>query len=113
MSKVKIKLKLNDFEDSITGILNGNKLKFLLDKKVVTLKMNDNNIIMKRYENNEEYTYIEFDKNNPIAYYYFNQKFPLNIIVNKLEIKNNKIDIQYNVEKQSFIFKIEYEEGEL
>lgn len=113
MSKVKIKLKLNDLEDSQIGILNGNRLKFLLNKKVVTLELYDNNIVMKRYENDEEYTYINFDKNNPVAYYYYNQKFPLNILVKKLEIHNNKIDICYFVEEQSFMFKIEYEEGEL
>ena len=112
MSKVKIKLKLNDFEDELTGILVNNQLKFLLDKKVVTLQIEDNMIMMKRMENEDEYTYICFNKNNPEAYYYFNQKFPLNIKINKLEI-NKKVSIEYEIEGNKFIFEIEYEEGEL
>ena len=111
MSKVKINLKLNDFEDSIVGILIDNKLKFLLDKKIVTLDIYDNNIVMKRYENDDEYTYIDFNKKNPIAYYYFKQKFPLNITIEKLEIRKNEIEINYNVENQLFTFKISYEGG--
>lgn len=113
MSKVKINLKLNDFHDTIDGILNGNQLKFLLDKKVVTLRLEDNMIMMKRMENNQEYTFIRFCIEHPEAYYYFNQKFPLNIRVNKLNVKNNQIEINYEIEEQLFIFKLEYEEGEL
>ena len=113
MSKVKIKLKLNDFEDKINGIFMNNQLKFLLDKKVVTLNIEDNMIMMKRMENDNEYTFICFNENNPEAYYYFHQKFPLNIKVNKLNIKTNQIELNYEIEEQLFIFKLEYEEGEL
>ena len=113
MSKVKISLKLNDLEDEISGILLNNQLKFLLDKKVVTLQLEDNMIMMKRMENDEEYTYIKFSKKNPEAYYYFNQKYPLNIKINKLEKNENKIQINYEIEENVFIFELEYKEGEL
>lgn len=113
MSKVKIKLKLNDLEEEISGILINNQLKFLLDKKVVTLQLEDNMIMMKRMENKEEYTYIKFSKIDPEAYYYFNQKFPLNIKINKLEIIQNKIQINYEIEENVFKFELQYKEGEL
>ena len=36
-----------------------------------------------------------------------------NTLVNKLNIKTNQIEINYEIEEQLFIFKLEYEEGEL
>ena len=37
MSKVKLRIKLNEYEDIIDGIFIDNKIKFLLDKKIVIL----------------------------------------------------------------------------
>ena len=74
MSKVKLRIKLNEYEDIIDGIFIDNKIKFLLDKKIVTITINDNNIIMERRHNDNEYTYICFDEINPKAYYFYNNE---------------------------------------
>lgn len=109
MSKVKIKIKLNEQENNINGILTNNKLKFILDKKIVTITINKNNIIMERKHNDNEYTYIYFDKKNPEAYYFYKNKYTLNIEIIKMKI-NDYIEIKYKIENQIFDLKIEYKE---
>lgn len=113
MSKVKLKIELNEYEDIIDGIFINNKIKFLLDKKLVTISINDNNIIMERKHNDNEYTYICFDKINPEAYYFYNNKYPLNIKVINIKKNNNIIEVKYKIENDIFEFKLEYEGSEL
>lgn len=113
MSKVKLKVKINEYEDVINGILLNNQITFLLDKKMVTIIINDNNIIMKRKHNEREYTYICFDEINPEAYYFYNNKYPLNIKIIKIKKDNNIIEIKYKIEKDIFDFKLEYEGCEI
>lgn len=113
MSKAKLRVKLNEYEDTVNGILINNKIKFLLDKKMVTISINDNNIIMERKYSESEYTYICFDEINPKAYYFYNNKYPLNIEVIKMKKNSNIIEIKYKIEKDIFDFKLEYEGCEL
>lgn len=108
MSKVKLKIKLNEYKDIIDGIFIDNKIKFLLDKKIVTITINDNNIIMERKHNDNEYTYICFDEINPEAYYFYNNKYQLNIEVIEINKNNNIIEVKYKIEDNIFDFKIEY-----
>lgn len=113
MSKVKLNLKINELNEQVDGILHNNKLQFLLNGKIVTICIFDNKITMKRNENDNEYTYINFEKEDPEAYYYFNKKFPLNIKILLLNIRHGIIEIKYIIENDEFYFKIEYKEGEI
>lgn len=113
MSKVKIRLKINDLETKINGIFHDNRLIFFLNQKKVTLMLKENMITMKKIENEQEYTYLTFHSEHPEAYYFFHQKYPLNIQIDNLRIESQKIKVNYQIEKQPFIFEIEYEEGEI
>ena len=113
MSKVKIRLKINDLEEQINGIFHDNYLIFFLNKKKVTLMLKENMITMKKMENEHEYTYLKFHPDYPEAYYFFHQKYPMNIQIDNLQIKPQKMRVNYRIEEQSFLFEIEYEEGEI
>lgn len=113
MSKVKIRLKINDLEEQINGIFHDNYLIFFLNQKKVTLMLKENMITMKKMENEHEYTYLKFHSDYPEAYYFFHQKYPMNIQIDNLQIKPQKMRVNYQIEEQPFLFEIEYEEGEI
>lgn len=109
MSRIKLIIKLNEQESIIEGIKNKNTIIYKENDILVKIKY-DNNLYIIR-ENDEYKLELNF-KTNECLYllkkYHKNMKFEIN--TKKLEIYNNKIEIEYSVFEDNIKFEIEFEE---
>ena len=113
MSKIKIRVTIiNKEEDNsyeTTGILNNNELKYVEDNNTkVTLNYNDNRLIRKNESLRMDYLF-DINKTTPgtIKIEEFGEDLNISINTNKLEKENNNILIEYTIEGDKFLYRIE------
>lgn len=113
MSKAKIISILKDkndiFEYKLNAIRNKNKYTYKEEEIVVTIIINESNILMYRKLDLESKIEILFCIDSPKAIYHLNNKaFNIDIKVTKLDIKQNQFNIEYVIEneKKYFEFKV-------
>lgn len=112
MSKINIESILENkntkeiLKYNIKGIKNNNKINYIEDNIKVNIML-DNNIIIKRIDDEKEII-LEFvlNKNTNCLYNIYDKQFKLNIYTNKLVIKDNYIEIDYNIEENNMNFKL-------
>lgn len=102
---MKVELKVNDYKIT-NGKKNNNILEFVDKNDNITFDIE--NLILKR-ENNEIETTIDF-KNKKIIYITKkeNLKFNIDINIQTISCENNKIIINYVVEKETFNLILSY-----
>ena len=119
MSKIYINSMLHNkkenkfYSDEVIGIKD-NKIKFITDKVMNILDINNGVINLKRKSDEYEID-MTFDKNNKTKGTYFIKTLGylnLEIITNTLVIKDNYIEIDYTMylenEKINFIYKLDW-----
>lgn len=118
MSKVSIKTILNNnssneiIEYNLVGIKTNNKINYIEDKVNVSIEYLDKVRITRKASDKE--IILEFkEKNNTTALYkIYNNTYELNIYTNKIEIKDNYIEIDYIIEDDKINYKL-FVEGEI
>ena len=113
MSKIKIRVTIiNKEEDNCyetTGILKDNELKYVEDNNTkVTLNYNENRLIRKNESLRMDYLFdIEKPTPGTITIDEFDGDLNVSINTNKLEKENNNILIEYTIEGDKFLYRIE------
>ena len=113
MSKIRVKVSIkNDkIKDTyeLNAILDNNRIKYKEDNGTTTIIDLDNKELIR--ENNELRMNYIFKINELTEGYIlikeYNKKIIVNIKTNKLEIDNNNIYIEYEIENNIFIYKLE------
>lgn len=117
MGKINLKAKLISDEEKIdieiTGIRNQNKIVYKENDLTVTILIFDNKIEMTRVCNDYKIN-LNFEKNKKTIsnYQLFggNKVFDLETHTKKLNINNNKIEINYILEGNDFKYILEMED---
>lgn len=117
MPKINLKVKLDSSEEKldfkVKGIKDKNKIVYKENDITVTLLISDNKIVMKRVCNEYEINLIfTNDKSvNTSTYSVFGcpKVFELETKTNKLEINDNRLQIDYNLEGNDFKYILEME----
>lgn len=107
MKEVKIKLSINNSLIEKNGFLKGNILLLDNDSENITYILKENILIKESFDN-----IIKLDFNNNKLNCYLkeiNQSFIMDIDVKNKVIKDNKINIIYEIESNIFRLDIEYE----
>lgn len=114
MSKVNITSILENkntkeiIKNDLKAIVNDNKINYIDNNIMVSIKISDN-IIMTRKDKNTEilFEFKQFE-NTKCIYKIYNKMLELNIYTNKIVVKNNYIEIDYNIEEEKLNFRIEW-----
>ena len=109
MSKVKLIIKLNEQESIIEGIKNKDSIIYKENDILVKIKYNNNLYITR--ENDEYKLELNFE-NNECLYLLkkYNKNMNLEIKTKRINIDNNKIEIEYSIYEENIKFEIEFEE---
>ena len=111
MSKIKIKIILNEERFTYDGIKSKNTIKYKDKDMLVKIEIS-NNITMIR-ENDDYKLELIFNNNESRGSYYlkkYHKMIDIVVNTNQLEIGENYIFINYKIEdNEQFEFKLEYE----
>lgn len=116
MAKINIKVKLISDEENldyeILGIKNKNKITYKENDITVTLLILNNKIEMKRECNDYKIKFIFENSSSNCIYTVFGgtKTFELETKLKKLNIKNNLIEINYELEGNIFKYSLVWEE---
>ncbi len=113
MKKVKVNLKVNDYQITTTGYLNNNMLSFNDKDEYKTNIIYDFNTDTLIRNNQELTTEINFQKqNNNVSYLLkeTNNKFYHQLTNLSLHKQNTSVIIKYRIEKTDFILTLSYME---
>ena len=113
LSKIRIKITIKNnetnYEYETDAILKDNILKYLENNNTKVLYNYDKNHLTRI--NEELRMEFKFDKNNKtkgiVTVHDINKEIPLTIKTNNIERINNNIVIDYSIENDQFLYKIE------
>ena len=113
MSKIKINIFIKNaetnYEYETTGIINDNTIKYIEEDNTKTTYNYDNNHLTRT--NKDLQMDIIFDLNKEtegiIRIENINKSIPLRVKTNKIERKKNNILIEYMIDNDQFIYRIE------
>ena len=117
MPKKQVKITLNNstekIENCVSAIVINNTIKYNDNGVVTILRINNDNVVMIR-ENNEYKIELLFDsKDNSEGTYFLkshNVSYNLDIITKLLEYSDNEIKIEYVLNNDTRFFKLKIEE---
>lgn len=116
MGKINLKAKLISDEENLnietSGIKTSNKIVYKENNITVTILILDNKIEMNRACNEYKINFVfEKDKKTISRYNVFGmpKEFLLETKTNKLIIKDNEIDLNYNLEGNNFKYSLVWE----
>ena len=108
MSKVQINTLLQTEKDQIKkrckGVLIENKLSYLEDDILVTIEKKDNHLILKRKDKEKELIFLFDNKKSKLTIKTEDGSFFVDFITKKQIWKNQKIEIQYQIEENIHFF---------
>ena len=109
INKYLIDLKLNDFKKNYNGNIDNNKILFIHNNINYTFDI-DKTILIKE-DNNYLFTFLF--KNNILILHdkIQNKDINISLLINKLEIFEKKIIINYQIEDDRFNLTLTYTEG--
>ena len=111
MSKVNIKTILENKsskeikEHDLVGIKTKNKITYIEDDINVSIDLVNKKITRKDI-NKEVELEFKLNENTTCLYKMYNNIYKLNIYTNKIEIKDNYIEIDYTIEEDNINFKL-------
>ena len=115
MGKIFLKSNLiSDIENlelSVNGIKTNNKIIYKENNVTVTILIYNNKIEMNRVSAEYEINLIFKQNSKTISTYFLlgtSKKFILNTYTKKLDIKDNKLNIDYNLEGNNFSYLLEW-----
>lgn len=112
MSKVDIKSIVENINSNevrtkeLKGIKTKNKITYLEDDMNVSIELSDVIKVTRKDMHKEIILEFKLDENTTGLYKIYNNTYKLNIFTNKIEIKDNYIEIDYIIEDDNINFKL-------
>lgn len=113
LAKVNVNYSLKNKEKiskNVKGILNNNHLIFSDDESNFNIEINNNNLIIKR-ENDEIISEMKFNDKSSCKYFLkqYNKYVTFDIELIRLNISSNDIGLIYKIENEKFEFNLHFE----
>ena len=108
--KITLKTKDNTITNNVVGVFIDNSIKYKDDNVFVVVKNNNDEIVLTR-ENNEYKIELLFKNNSTTKGTYLlkghNQLFELSIHTNILNINDKYIEVEYELNDERLLYKLE------
>ena len=122
VTKIKIKGTLKNITDNevinfeTSAIKDKNKYKYIIDKDKYTLSIINSRKVVLNRTNNEIESTMYFEKNKKVSCLYTlkanNLTLEIDILTNKLEIKENNLKILYTIDNSNVVYEYNIEMSE-
>lgn len=95
-------------KNNINGILKNNIINYIDNNTKVNIKINDSIFMTRKDENSEIIFEFKKEENTKCIYKIYNKELYLNIYTNNIILKDNYLEIDYNIEEEKLNFRIEW-----
>ena len=107
MSKINIKVSINDVENIVKGIIQDDILKYTIKPYKTKFNYKTNTIINETEETRLEIAFNEKETIGKLLYKPTNTKMNLDIKTKRIIKNNYNIEIEYEIEEQKYVYRIE------